>query len=195
LSHFYNAKEQAVKKVKRKWKRQVNKIKKLRIGTHAMNLGMFIIGWFLVVGIAVMYVRGFGMKTIISNDSMAPTFEEDEILKINQFIYKITSPKRMDTVAVRVGETKSNVYYVLRIVGLPGEKVQIQNGKIYIDGEEITYPVGEEPIEDAGIAGEIVFLGDDEYFMLCDNYNNSSYDSRSSNIGVIDKSQIEGRVK
>ena len=160
-----------------------------------MNLGMFIIGWFLVVGIAVMYVRGFGMKTIISNDSMAPTFEEDEILKINQFIYKITSPKRMDTVAVRVGETKSNVYYVLRIVGLPGEKVQIQNGKIYIDGEEITYPVSEEPIEDAGIAGEIVFLGDDEYFMLCDNYNNSSYDSRSSNIGVIDKSQIEGRVK
>lgn len=184
-----------MKKVKRKWKRQVNKIKKLRIGTHAMNLGMFIIGWFLVVGIAVMYVRGFGMKTIISNDSMAPTFEEDEILKINQFIYKITSPKRMDTAAVRVGETKSNVYYVLRIVGLPGEKVQIQNGKIYIDGEEITYPVSEEPIEDAGIAGEIVFLGDDEYFMLCDNYNNSSYDSRSSNIGVIDKSQIEGRVK
>lgn len=184
-----------MKKVKRKWKRQVNKIKKLRIGTHAMNLGMFIIGWFLVVGIAVMYVRGFGMKTIISNDSMAPTFEEDEILKINQFIYKITSPKRMDTVAVRVGETKSNVYYVLRIVGLPSEKVQIQNGKIYIDGEEITYPVGDEPIEDAGIAGEIVFLGDDEYFMLCDNYNNSSYDSRSSNIGVIDKSQIEGRVK
>ena len=78
---------------------------------------------------------------------------------------------------------------------LPGEKVQIQNGKIFIDGEEITYPVGTEPIEDAGIAGEIVFLGDDEYFMLCDNYNNSSYDSRSSNIGVIDKSQIEGRVK
>ncbi len=184
-----------MKKVKRKWKRQINKIKKLRIGTHAVNLGMFIIGWFLVVGIAVMYVRGFGMKTILSNDSMAPTFQEDEILKINQFIYKISSPKRMDTVAVRVGETKSNVYYVLRIVGLPGEKFQIQNGKIYIDGEEITYPVGDELIEDAGIAGKIVYLGDDEYFMLCDNYNNSSYDSRSSSIGVIDKSQIEGRVK
>ena len=60
-------------KVKRKWKRSINKVKKLRIGTHAANLGMFIIGWFLVVGIAVMYVRGFGMKTIISNDAMAPT--------------------------------------------------------------------------------------------------------------------------
>ena len=182
-------------KVKRKWKRSVNKIKKFRIGTRAMNLGMFIIGWFLVVGIAVMYVRGFGMRTIISNDSMVPTFQEDEVLKINRFIYKITSPKRMDTVAVRMGETKSNVYYVLRIIGLPGEKVQIQNGKIYVDDKEISYPVGEEPVEDAGIANDIVLLQDDEYFMLCDNYNNSSYDSRSANIGVIDKSQIEGRVK
>lgn len=96
-------------KVKRKWKRSINKVKKLRIGTRAVNLGMFIIGWFLVVGIAVMYVRGFGMKTIISNDSMVPTFQEDEVLKINQFIYKITSPKRMDTVAVRMGETKSGL--------------------------------------------------------------------------------------
>ena len=182
-------------KVKRKWKRSINKVKKLRIGTHAANLGMFIIGWFLVVGIAVMYVRGFGMKTIISNDAMAPTFEEEEVLKINQFIYKITSPKRMDTVAVKMGETKSNVYYVLRIIGLPGEKVQIQNGKIYVDDKEIAYPVGSEPIEDAGIANDVVVLQDDEYFMLCDNYNNSSYDSRSSSIGVINNSQIEGRVK
>ena len=52
-----------------------------------------------------------------------------------------------------------------------------------------------EPIEDAGIANDVVLLQDDDYFMLCDNYNNSSYDSRSSSIGVIDKSQIEGRVK
>lgn len=182
-------------KVKRKWKRSIYKVRKLRIGAHAMNLGMFIIGWFLVVGIAVMYVRGFGMKTIISNDAMAPTFEAEEVLKINQFIYKITSPKRMDTVAVKMGETKSNVYYVLRIIGLPGEKVQIQNGKIYVDDKEITYPVGDEPIEDAGIANDVVLLQDDDYFMLCNNYNNSSYDSRSSSIGVIDKSQIEGRVK
>jgi signal peptidase I len=88
--------EQAMNKAKRKWKRTVGRIKKLRIASRVMNLGMFIIGWFLVVGIAVLYVRGFGMKTIISNDSMEPTFQEDEILKINQFIYKISTPKRME---------------------------------------------------------------------------------------------------
>ena len=184
-----------MKKAKRKWRRWLNKLKKLGIGTRAMNLGMFIIGWILVVFLAVAYVRGFGMKTIISNDSMVPTFHEEEILKINQFIYKISSPNRFDTVAVRAGETKSNVYYVLRIVGLPGEKVRIEHGKLFIDNEEIVYPANSEPVSDAGIAGEMIFLGEDEYFMLCDNYNNSSYDSRSSSIGVIDKSQIEGRVK
>ena len=63
-----------MKKAKRKWRRWLNKLKKLGIGTRAMNLGMFIIGWILVVFLAVAYVRGFGMKTIISNDSMVPTF-------------------------------------------------------------------------------------------------------------------------
>ena len=76
-----------MKKAKRKWRRWLNKLKKLGIGTRAMNLGMFIIGWILVVFLAVAYVRGFGMKTIISNDSMVPTFHEEEILKIKD-VYK-----------------------------------------------------------------------------------------------------------
>lgn len=184
-----------MKKLRRKWKRASKKLKKLGVGTRAVNLGMFIIGWLLVIFIAIMCIRGFGMKTIISDDSMAPTFHEDEILRINKFIYNISSPNRFDTVAVRVGETQSNVYYVLRIVGLPGEKVQIQDGRIFIDNKEIAYPANESLIDDAGIAKDIVLLGDDEYFMLCDNYNNSSYDSRSSNIGIIDEANIEGRVK
>lgn len=184
-----------MKKYKRKIKRFKGKLKKLNIGTHAANLAMFIIGWFVVVAFAVALVRGFCIKTVVSNDSMSPTFEEEEILNLNQVVYKMMSPNRMDTVAVKIGETKSNLHYVLRIVGLPGEKVQIINGRIYIDGEAIDYPIDNGQIEDAGIAKEEIVLGDNEYFMMCDNYNNSRYDSRSSNIGVIQKSQIEGRVK
>lgn len=184
-----------MKKQKRKWRRRLNKLKKWGFGTRAANLSMFIIGWLIVVSLAVFYVKGFGMKTILSDDSMMPTFQEDEILKINQFIYKISSPNRFDTVAVHVGETKSNVYYVLRIVGLPGEKIQILNGKIFVEDKEIKYPASEAPIEDAGIAKDVILLGENEYFMLCDNYNNSSYDSRSSSIGLIDKDHIEGKVK
>lgn len=184
-----------MKTYKRKIKRYIGKIKKLNIGTRAVNLAMFIIGWFVVVAFAIALVQGFCIKTVVSNDSMIPTFEEEEVLNLNQVIYKIMSPNRMDTVAVKIGETKSNLYYVVRIVGLPGEKIQIRNGKIYVDDEVIEYPIDGDLIEDAGIARDEIILGDDEYFMMCDNYNNSRYDSRSSNIGVIKKSQIEGRVK
>jgi len=184
-----------MKKFKRNYKRFIGRLKKLKIGTRAMNLSMFIIGWFIVIALAIAVVQGFGIKTVVSNDSMIPTFEEEEILKINKVIYKVTSPNRMDTVAVKIGETKSNLHYVLRIVGLPGEKIQIKNGRIYIDDEVVNYAVSGDLINDAGIAHEPILLEEGEYFMMCDNYNNSRNDSRSSNIGIIDKKQIEGRVK
>ena len=184
-----------MKKYRRKFKQFIGRIKKLKIGTRAMNLAMLIIGWFLVVGFAIALVQGFQIKTVVSNDSMFPTFEEEEVLKINKVVYKITSPNRMDTVAVKIGETKSNVHYVLRIVGLPGEEVQIKNGRIYINDALIEYAIPGDLIEDPGIAHEVIKLDENEYFMMCDNYNNSRNDSRSSNIGIINKTQIEGRVK
>ena len=184
-----------MKKYRRKFKQFIGRIKKLKIGTRAMNLAMLIIGWFLVVGFAIALVQGFQIKTVVSNDSMIPTFEEEEVLKINKVVYKITSPNRMDTVAVKIGETKSNVHYVLRIVGLPGEEVQIKNGRIYINDTLIEYAISGDLIDDPGIAHEVIKLDENEYFMMCDNYNNSRNDSRSSNIGIINKNQIEGRVK
>lgn len=184
-----------MKKFNRNLKRFIGRLKKLKIGTHAMNLAMFIIGWFLVITISISMVQGFGIKTVVSNDSMIPTFVEEEVLKINKVVYKITSPNRMDTVVVKLGETKSNLHYILRIVGLPGEKIQIKNGRIYIDDEVIEYAITGELINDPGIARETIVLEEDEYFMMCDNYNNSRNDSRSSNIGIIHKNQIEGRVK
>ena len=184
-----------MKKYRRKFKQFIGRIKKLKIGTRAMNLAMLIIGWFLVVGFAIALVQGFQIKTVVSDDSMIPTFEEEEVLKINKVVYKITSPNRMDTVAVKIGETKSNVHYVLRIVGLPGEEVQIKNGRIYINDALIEYAISGDLIDDPGIAHEVIKLDENEYFMMCDNYNNSRNDSRSSNIGIINKTQIEGRVK
>ena len=184
-----------MKKYRRKFKQFIGRIKKLKIGTRAMNLAMLIIGWFLVIGFAIVLVQGFQIKTVVSDDSMVPTFEEEEVLKINKVVYKITSPNRMDTVAVKIGETKSNVHYVLRIVGLPGEEVQIKNGRIYINDELVEYVIPGDLINDPGIAREVIKLDENEYFMMCDNYNNSRNDSRSSNIGIINRNQIEGRVK
>lgn len=183
-----------MKRAKRKFRRKISQFKKLKIGTRAVNLAMFIIGWVIVIALAWLYVIGFRTETIISDNAMSPTYEEEAVIRINRVIYKFSSPRRFDTVALQIGETSSNVYYVRRIVGLPGETVRIENGTIYIDDVELDYPYNEETIENAGAANRDILLDDNEYFVLCDNYNVRMDDSRSANIGVISSSQIIGRV-
>ena len=91
---------------------------------------------------------------------------------------------------------KKNTYYIKRIIGLPGETVQIdENGDIYIDGELLEEGYGREVINQGhiGIAAEPIKLGSDEYFVLGDNRNNSS-DSRTTAVGNIKRSEIIGKA-
>ena len=91
---------------------------------------------------------------------------------------------------------QENTYYIKRIIGLPGETVQIDDdGNIYIDGELLQESFGREVIrpETVGIASEPVVLGDDEYFVMGDNRNNST-DSRTEIVGNIHRSEIIGRA-
>ena len=80
-----------------------------------------------------------------------------------------------------------------RVIGVPGDTVQIKNGRIYVNGTEFTEKVDVASIEDAGLAADAVTLGDDEYFVLGDNRNNSE-DSRYANIGNIKREYIIGKA-
>ena len=85
-------------------------------------------------------------------------------------------------------------YYIKRIIGLPGETVQIdENGNIYINGELLEENYGAETIQNPGRAAKPITLGDDEYFVMGDNRNNSK-DSRSEEVGNVKRSQIIGRA-
>ena len=84
-------------------------------------------------------------------------------------------------------------YYVKRIIALPGETIQIINGKVYIDGELLEEDERYDKIIDPGIAGNEITLAGNEYFVLGDN-RNSSEDSRSGNIGPIEKNTIIGKA-
>ena len=88
---------------------------------------------------------------------------------------------------------RENTYYIKRIIGLPGETVQIVDGVIYIDGEPLEENYGYEPIEDAKRASEPILLGEDEYFVMGDNRNDSS-DSRDPAVANVSRSQIIGRA-
>ena len=83
-------------------------------------------------------------------------------------------------------------YYVKRVIALPGDTVQIKNGSLYVNGLLYKY-VEYDKIEDAGITENPITLGNNEYFTLGDNINNSE-DSRSGNIGAVKKDNIIGKV-
>ena len=88
---------------------------------------------------------------------------------------------------------EENTYYIKRIIGLPGETVQVKNGEVYIDGEILGEDYGAEAMEDAGIASDPIELGTDEYFVLGDNRNHSS-DSRDPSVGVLRREDLIGRA-
>lgn len=165
-----------------------------RIKTAITHFGAWLLGLIIVILLGIGAVRYFGMETVIIDQSMNPTLQNEDVVLVNSLAYKLGSPKRMDVVAIRIGESENSPTYVRRIIGLPGETVTISGGRILIDEAEIEITFNNAAIEEAGVAQEGITLGDDEYFVLCDDYNNYRDDSRLDSIGTIDSDQITGKV-
>ena len=108
---------------------------------------------------------------------------------VDEFFYQFKKPKRYDVVLFQKKDKSNNIK---RIIGLPGETVIIQNGRVYINGTLLETDKL-SPIVLEGVAKNPVELGENEYFLLGDN-TDSSEDSRFQNMGNIQESQIVGRV-
>ena len=142
--------------------------------------------------ICVNTVRYVGQKTLVDGSSMSPTLEDGDVLIVDKLSYRFREPERFDVVVFRYLH-KENSYYIKRIIGLPGETVQIKEGQIYIDGQLLREEFGNAVMTNPGRAGQPITLGSDEYFVLGDNRNNSS-DSRDPSVGSIRRDTIIGKA-
>ncbi len=150
----------------------------------------WVFGSLAAVFLGIMTVNFVGIKTSIIGSSMEPSLHNGEEVLINRIVYQFSAPSRGDVIAFHPNGDENTHLYVKRIVGLPGESIQIKQGSVYIDGE---MKVMDTPTEDPGIAAEVIQLSDDEYFVMGDNRENSE-DSRSANIGNVSRAMIEGKV-
>ncbi len=151
------------------------------------------IGSVAAVFLAVVIIYSVGMRTSVIGDSMEPALWNGQEILINRMGYKLSTPKRGDVIVFLPNGNENAHYYVKRVIGLPGEKVLIENGNVYIDGQLLEEDDTYDKISDAGIAQTEMELGNDEYFVLGDN-RNSSEDSRSGNIGPVNKDTIIGKA-
>lgn len=133
-----------------------------------------------------------GQRTRVDGRSMMNTLHDGDNLIVEKLSYRFSDPKRFDIIVFP--PTGKKEYYIKRIIGLPGETVQIdENGNIYINGELLEENYGAETIQNPGRAAKPITLGDDEYFVMGDNRNNSK-DSRSEEVGNVKRFQIIGRA-
>ncbi len=154
-------------------------------------LKAFILAMVIIVPIRYFVVQPF----FVRGASMEPSFYDGEYLVIDQLSYQFRDPKRGEVVVFHYPQDESE-FFIKRVIGLPGEEVRIEGGRIII--RNTSYPAGIELNESEYISSDVrtggqvhVQLGSDEYFVLGDNRPASS-DSRSW--GPVTRDEIIGRT-
>ena len=157
------------------------------------TVGIWAFKIILVCLLALVIVFYFGRQVKNSGDSMRPAVLDGDIVLVNRMIYDASKPKRSDIIVFKPNGNENARSYIKRIIGLPGETVQIRDGVIYIDGEVYDEAADYPEIQNPGLAENGVSLKSNEYFVLGDNRNNSE-DSRYADIGTVKKRYIVGKL-
>lgn len=156
------------------------------------ELGGWVLYILVVLGLTYLIITFVGQRTKVDGHSMEPTLSDGDNLIVDKISYRFRDPDRYDVIVFPYQHAE-NTYYIKRIIGLPGETVQVIDGYVYINGELLDEHFGAEVMEQGGIAEEPIVLGDDEYFVLGDNRNHSA-DSREPSVGVLHRDQLIGRA-
>ena len=161
------------------------------------SLPRILFGWFFLIVIASLFgfvsVYTFGQQRINIGQAMDPTLAGGDVCLVNILAYQVGTPKTGDIVSYRPNGSSNARPDIKRVIAVPGQKIQIKDGLIYINDqvylEEKDYPA----ITRAGLAENPIRLQEGEYFVLGDNRNNSE-DSRNPEIGLVTSDMMEGKV-
>ncbi len=155
-----------------------------------MSMSIYLLVVLLLTFLVVTYV---GQRTKVIGSSMEPKLSDGDNLIVDKISYRFEEPERFDIIVFPFKYAKKT-YYIKRIIGMPGETIFIdENGTIFIDGEVLEESYGREVIINPGRAYEPITLGEDEYFVMGDNRNNSS-DSRDPVVGNVHRNEFIGKA-
>lgn len=150
-------------------------------------------GFFLWIAFLVIYLTFFNI-TFVSGSSMDPSLKDRDILIMEKASILLDNLNRGDIISFKHRSNGEDVFFIKRIIGIPGDVVEIKNGSVYVNNEQIS--------EEYLPANTLTFLPEDDYlketlkedqyFVLGDNRDNS-LDSRFREVGVINKDKIAAK--
>lgn len=113
-----------------------------------------VLDWILYIGIVLilswLIVTFVGVRTVVDGQSMEPTLQDGNNLIVDKLSYRFRDPKRYEIIVFPY-KYEENTYYIKRIIGLPGETVQVKNGEVYIDGEILERTMELKPWKTPGL--------------------------------------------
>jgi signal peptidase I len=145
-----------------------------------------------VLILTLLLVKYVGQRTVVIGSSMEHTLSDGDNLIVDKISYRFRDPKRFEVVVFPY-QYEEKTFYIKRVIGLPGETVQIKDGTIYINEKPLSENYGFETIKSGGLASDPFVLGEDEYFVMGDNRNNSK-DSRDPSVAAVNKKDLVGRA-
>lgn len=152
-----------------------------------------IISWIKVILSAL--VIAFFLRTLVfqlalvNQISMEPTLKEGQMLIISKLNYYVGAPKRGDIIVFK--DSYENKLLIKRIIGLPGESVDLREGKVYINREELAPDYTNSPTY--AFMQESWNIPEEQYFVMGDNREHSR-DSRVETVGLVNRKSIVGRA-
>lgn len=147
----------------------------------------------VVLCVCFLMVRYVGQRTEVDGESMTPTLQDHDNLIVDKISYRFRDPERFDIIVFPY-KYEEDTFYIKRVIGLPGESVRIDwDGNIFINGQILSENYGKEVMKNPGRAETEIILGENEYFVLGDNRNDSK-DSRNEQVANIKKEEIIGRA-